>query len=281
MENVTGLLATKNSNTLTSIFRCFESLGYRLDIKVLSSNHYGVPQIRRRVIFIGNRINVQNRFPKKKFRDIDEKDLKLSKSITVGNALKRINSFKKNLPNHNIDKAKINNPLDLKRINYVPEGKFIRYEKDEKKYLPKNLWFKHDWNKIGEKRFREAKYHRLDRSKPSPTIVTNRTMYYHPTENRYLTTREAASLQSFPLNFYFCGTTSSQWIQIGNAVPVKMALEIAKCIKEMLNDKKKIKIQNIELASDNIEFVRSHAFNYEKDVYSLNEKKFKQLELPI
>ena len=74
-------------------------------------------------------------------------------------------------------------------------------ERDEKKYLPKDLWFNHDWNEIGEKRFREARYNRLDRSKPSPTIVTGSRMYYNPTENRYLTCREAAALQSFPANF--------------------------------------------------------------------------------
>lgn len=281
MENVTGLLAIKNSDTLKSIFRCFEALGYRLDIKVLSSNHYGVPQIRRRVILIGNKINVKNRYPKKKYRDIDGKEFKLPKSITVGDIFKEINTFKTKLTNHEIDKAQISNVIDLNRISFVPEGKFIRYEKDEKKYLPKKLWYKHDWNKIDEKRFREAKYHRLDRSKPSPTIVTSRTMYYHPTENRYLTTREAASLQSFPLEFEFCGNTTSQWTQIGNAVPVKMAFEIAKCLKEMLKDKKKITNKDNGLGSNNIEIVRSLAFNYEKDIYLFKEKKFKQVELPI
>ena len=144
MENVTGLLAIKNNNTLKSIFRCFETLGYRLDIKVLSSNHYGVPQIRRRVILVGNRINVNNRYPIKKFRNIDEKDLKLAKSITVGDAFKAINNFKKKLINHDIDKAQISNLLDLNRIGFVPEGKFIRYEKDEKKYFSRKyekIWY--------------------------------------------------------------------------------------------------------------------------------------------
>ena len=82
-------------------------------------------------------------------------------------------------------------------------------------------------------------------------------MYYHPTENRYLTTREAASLQSFPLDFEFCGNITSQWTQIGNAVPFRMAFEIAKCLKEMLKDKKKITNKDISLGSNNIETVRS------------------------
>ena len=89
------------------------------------------------------------------------------------------------------------------------------------------------------------------------------------------------SLQSFPLDFEFCGNITSQWTQIGNAVPFRMAFEIAKCLKEMLKDKKKITNKDISLGSNNIETVRSLAFNYEKDIYLFKEKKSKQLELPI
>ena len=60
-----------------------------------------------------------------------------------------------------------------------------------------------------------------------------------------------------------------------------MAFEIAKCLKEMLKDKKKITNKDISLGSNNIETVRSLAFNYEKDIYLFKEKKSKQLELPI
>ena len=89
--------------------------------------------------------------------------------------------------------------------------------------------------KIGEKRFREARYARLNRKKPSPTIVTGSRMYYHPTENRFLTTREAASLQSFPANFEFMGSNTSQWTQIGNAVPVNLGYHIGRCVIAMLD----------------------------------------------
>ena len=75
IENVTGLLAKKNINTLKSIFKSFEQLGYQLDIKVLSSHHYGVPQKRRRVIIIGNIINVENLYPQKKYDELLKKGL--------------------------------------------------------------------------------------------------------------------------------------------------------------------------------------------------------------
>jgi len=271
LENVTGILAKKNINTLKSIFKCFEKLGYHLNVKVLSSNHYGVPQTRRRVILIGNRLKIENIYPKKEYYDFGKIDKNLKKYRTVGWAFKTLFKNKGKILNHNLELAKIKSNLETQRISHVPEGKYIRYEKDEKEYLPKKLWFDHDWNEIGEKRFREARYYRLDRKKPSPTILTGSRMYYHPVENRYLTTREAASLQSFPAEFEFAGSNTSQWTQIGNAVPPIMAEAIGKTVLKMLKNKnknKKIKINK----STNIEHVRSSAFNYDKDVYSKSEQ---------
>ena len=274
LENVTGLLAKKNIKTLQSIFNCFEELGYDLNARVLSSHHYGAPQIRRRVILIGNRIKIENIYPQKKFSNVGEINSKLQSPRTVSWAFKNLISFKNKYFNHNIETASIKSKLEFLRISHVPEGKSIRYERDEKKFLPKKLWFNHDWNEIGEKRFREAKFARLDRSKPSPTIVTGSRMYYHPTENRYLTTREAASLQSFPAEFEFFGSITSQWTQIGNAVPPLMAEAIGDAVKKMLKNKKKKIKKNKQT---NIEFIRSTAFNYDKDVSNQEQ----QLELKL
>ena len=274
LENVTGLLAKKNINTLQSIFNCFEELGYDLNARVLSSHHYGAPQIRRRVILIGNRIKIENIYPQKKFSNVGEISSKLQSPRTVSWAFKNLINFKNKSFNHNIETASIKSELEISRISHVPEGKSIRYERDEKKFLPKKLWFNHDWSEIGEKRFREAKFARLDRSKPSPTIVTGSRMYYHPIENRYLTTREAASLQSFPAEFEFFGSITSQWTQIGNAVPPLMAEAIGDAVKKMLKNKKKKIKKNKQT---NIEFIRSTAFNYDKDVSNQEQ----QLELKL
>ena len=269
MENVTGLLAKKNINTLRSIFKCFEKLGYNLDIKVLASHHYGVPQIRIRVILIGNNFKIENKYPFKEYNNINEKIKGYKNARTVGWAFKKLLASGKKCFNHNEEAAYIRNNMEKQRIACVPEGKSIRYERDEKKYLPKTLWFDHDWNEIGEKRFREAKFARLDRSKPSPTIVTGRTMYYHPTKNRYLTPREAAAIQSFPANFEFKGSIASQWTQIGNAVPPLMAEKIGECIIKMIKNKKtKLK----KIIKTDIELIRSVAFNYEKDVSHQKEQ---------
>ncbi len=257
IENVTGLLAEKNRNTLLSIFKCFEEIGYHLDVKVLSSDHYGVPEVRRRVIIVGNNKNIENIYPKQ----IHGEGNNLKKPNTVGWAFKNLIKSKKKSLNHSIEQAKIKKDVDLERIKCVPEGKSIRYEKDEKEYLPRKLWFDHDWNKISENRFREAKYFRLSRDKPSPTIVTHRGMYYHPTENRYLTVREAASLQSFPAEFEFKGSLTKQWVQIGNAVPPMMSEKIGESVLLMhKNIRKKIK----DRKSRDIDEIRSKAFLYKK-----------------
>jgi DNA (cytosine-5)-methyltransferase 1 len=278
IENVTGLLAKKNENTLKSIYKEFENLGYNLDIRVLTANHYGVPEARRRVVILGNNLNAKNYYPEKEFANFGEKVSGLKQVRTVEWAFKNLLSFKGEIYNHDLEAASIKNTIDKKRIKYVPEGKSIRYERDEKEYLPKELWFDHDWNTISENRFREAKYQRLDRKKPSPTIVTSRNVFYHHTEDRYLTAREAASLQSFPPEFIFYGSLASQWTQIGNAVPPIMAEKLGEAVlKTHANRNNKL----VDMQNSNYESIRKYAFKYDKDTYDYSEDSTAQLAFAV
>jgi DNA (cytosine-5)-methyltransferase 1 len=264
IENVTGLVARKNENTLLSIFDCFSKLGYELDIRVLTASHYGVPEARRRVIILGNNRGKENFYPEKKFANYGEENKKLKPVRTVDWAFKNLMKYRKKIHNHDIDGAFIKRNIEQARINAVPEGKNIRYERDEKAYLPEELWFDHDWNTLNEKRFREAKFTRLDRAKPSPTIVTSSKTYYHPTENRYLTAREAAAIQSFPAKFVFQGSTSKQWTQIGNAVPPIMAEALGKAVIKSHESRKRKPKGTVPL---DFEQIRSYAFKYDKDTF--------------
>jgi DNA (cytosine-5)-methyltransferase 1 len=270
IENVTGLLAKKNESTLMNIFKKFEALGYHLDVKVMEANDYGVPEVRRRTIILGTRLSVQIEFPKPSH---------LNKPVTVGQALKDLKSKKGKVHNHDIEQAQIKNPLDLKRLKVIPEGRGIRYEKDEKAYFKsKNLKLGIDWKKIPENRLRQVKYYRLDRNKPAPTIMTHRQSYYHPTEHRYLTQREAAKLQSFPNDFIFEGPVSAQWRQIGNAVPPLLGRSIGKAILSMLKAYESGKTHKIEKkskkkADQSILKFRKKAFVY--------REKTKNKELPL
>ena len=166
--------------------------------------------------------------------------------------------------NHDIEAAQIKNALEKKRIMKIPEGKSIRYEKDELDYLPTELRFDIDWDIIDENRFREKKLNRLDRKSLSPTIMTGRHTYYHPTEPRYLTAREAASIQSFPNDFIFEGTISQQWRQIGNAVPPLLGKAIGNAILRSYKEAKKTKLQLYDSVDELIAVVRAHAFDYKK-----------------
>ncbi len=269
VENVTGLLSKRNENVLKEIIKSFSSLGYTIDVKVLSAHHYGVPEKRRRTIFLGNRFGVKNIYPDKIFKDSeqDEHDLPLPRNVgwAFDNLLKSSNG---EILNHDINRSQIANDLERERISHMPEGKSVRYEKDQLAYLPKNLWFNIDWKTIHEERFREAKLNRLDRQNCANTINTSRTTYYHPIENRYLTAREAAAIQSFPPDYFFCGTLTQQWRQIGNAVPPLLAKALGEsilCLDSLKNNMEET--QSIE----DIQTIRAKAFSYKE--HTLKESK--------
>ena len=255
IENVTGLLAKKNEKTIKNIFKLFSKMGYQLDVKVMSAENYGVPERRRRTIIIGSRINQSILFPNPN-----------SEIKTVGDALKNLKTKNGKTHNHDLELSKIKSKLDLDRIACIPEGCGIRYEADEKAYLPKKLKMGIDWVNLRENRFRQTKYQRLDRKKPSPTIMTHRQNYFHPTENRYLTQREAAALQSFPNDFIFIGPLSAQWRQIGNAVPPLLGKALGEVIIKMHSEKETtIKSNGSKKSDEQVTEIRKGAFVYSKE----------------
>lgn len=266
MENVTGMVAKKNEPILKNIFKKFHSLGYNLDVKVMSAHNYGVPEKRRRTIIIGTRINDEPEFPGLTHGDPGEKAKK--STVTLGDVIYDLADKKGSVHNHDIEAAAVKNKLDGKRLKRVPEGKGIRYERDELSYLPKSLRLDVDWATIPENRFRQAKYQRLDRSKPGPTIMTHRHSYFHPVEDRYLTAREAAKIQSFPNDFVFMGPLSAQWRQIGNAVPPLLGKAIGKGLVKLF---KNAHIEDIDFKrrakpnDKNISHIRGKAFVYKAE----------------
>ena len=139
IENVTGLLAKKNEDTLKSIYKEFQKLGYHLDIRVLTASHFGVPEVRRRVIILGNNLGCQNFYPDKEFSNYGEKVKGLKSVRNVEWAFNNLLSYRGQALNHDVNSAQIKKEIDKKRIKYIPEGKYIRYERDEKEFLPKNL----------------------------------------------------------------------------------------------------------------------------------------------
>jgi DNA (cytosine-5)-methyltransferase 1 len=254
-ENVTGLVAKKNQAILKQIFNYFENLGYNMDARVLSAEEFGVPEKRRRTIIMGVK-DGECIFPMATHGARASK-----KPLTVKEALKNLKSKDGRTYNHDVHLAEVKKKEDRERLKCIPPGRGIRYQEDEKEFLPKKLWFGIDWNKLRENRFRQTRLQRLPLNEPSPTILTARTSYYHPVEPRYLTPREAAACQSFPNDFIFHGSQTAVFRQIGNAVPPLLARALGETIKEITFKKGKNKKKEMDA------LVGKNAFHYHEPTF--------------
>lgn len=203
MENVEGLRSMLNGKVEEMIIEDYKKIGYEINLTVLNSAHYGVPQFRKRVIFVGNRVGKTNYHPKPLF---DE-----STYVTLGQAIEPYMTISEDESiNHVFSK---HTPEMVKRLAAIPEGKSLY-----KNYS--DAWKKSPWDK------------------PSCTIKENHGgTNVHPKLPRCLTARELAALQSFPSDFIFKGTKKWQLVQIGNAVPPLLGKAIGLCVKKMLEGK--------------------------------------------
>lgn len=221
MENVRGLLSANNGLIKNAITAEFESIGYDVTHEVICAADYGVPQMRYRVLFLGVRkdLGIKPTFPAKTHNK--------SNYTTVGDVIMDLVGKENNFPNHVPMK---HNEIVTKRIACIKEGEGIPNEG-----LPEEVakGSRSDYTENRIKNFSHV-YKRLSRMKPATTMVPGHNAFpLHPTENRSLTVREAARIQTFPDDVIFEGNRQNQCIQVGNAVPVKLAYEIAKHIKIM------------------------------------------------
>lgn len=223
MENVRGLLSSNNGVIKDAIASEFDSIGYNVKYKVVCAADYGVPQMRYRVIFLGIRkdLNFMPEFPQPTSTpDCYE---------MVGPAIMDLVGKENNFPNHIPMK---HNSIVSQRIACIKEGEGIPSEG-----LPAELAHgsRSDYANNNIKNFSHV-YRRLSRYKPATTMVPGHNAFpLHPTENRSLTVREAARIQTFPDDVVFCGSRQEQCIQVGNAVPVKLSYAIAKHIRNYID----------------------------------------------
>lgn len=208
IENVKGILSSNDGLILNEIIQSYENRKYSVDYQLLDASEHGVPQSRQRVFIIGNKISQDNIFPKKQ-------DWKLP----VWEVLKDIPENAKN------NNKKYFEGLNLERAEHLKPGE--NWTK-----LPKRLQ---------TRSIHSGAYGRIDPNLPSRTLTTRFDtpsvgFVTHPYENRTITVREGARIQTFPDDFEFLGTKMSQYKQIGNAVPVQLAFEVSKGVKKMLNN---------------------------------------------
>lgn len=243
LENVPGMLQTNEGIGAKRIVSDFAVIGYNMVPKLMYAPDFGVPQIRKRVFFVGFRdretrfvfpestVNPENYITcEEAIGDLpslqtdngeiiygEEKQKYATEAQNDYQKLMRANC--KEVQNHigsiPIDKTQ-------KMISLVPEGKNFRALPEEYRGLYK---------------YHEAltRYHS---KKPSLTINTGHRSHFHYKWNRIPTVRESARLQSFTDDFIFYGNKSEQYRQVGNAVPPILGYVVAKKLKEFLEGSK-------------------------------------------
>ena len=224
LENVKGLLTLDGGKFKDDIINRFTNLGYKVNYKILNASDYGVPQNRNRVFFIGmKRHNFI--FPKECLEKVTtfEAISDLAKYETKYTTPPE-SEYQKKLRNNNEvlknNEFTIHTEKTVEVISKIPDGGKI-------KDLPKEYWDIRKYNKA---------FQRMDSKKQSNTIDTGHRNYFHYIENRIPTVREAARIQSFPDNFIFYGSRTSQYKQVGNAVPPLLAFAIAAEIMKQLGE---------------------------------------------
>ena len=208
-ENVGGISSSNEGKAFKKILRDLESAGagYNLTIHKYKFEDYGIPQSRHRIIIVGiqKKLNLIFKVPKPNYKIMTSKE-----------ALKNIPL---NVKNNELTK---NSKQVIERLKYIKPGKSAFNSN-----IPKNLRLNVKGAKISQI------YRRLDPNKPSYTVTGSGgggTHVYHWKENRALTNRERARLQTFPDNFIFEGSKESVRKQIGMAVPVQGAKIIFEAI---------------------------------------------------
>ena len=245
MENVRGLLSMsiapnkkelkndkkipkeffEKSSLLNKIFKEFNNIGYHVDCFVVNSVNYGAPQVRERVLLIGNRFGYKASFPEPQFSN--RVDDKLPPFKTLGEAISSESGFVDPCP-----EVMNFSPRKLKYLSMVPEGGNWRSMPVE---IQKESMGKSWYLKGG----RSAYWRKLSYAFPSPTVVTMPnhagTSMCHPKELRAISIGEAAAIQEFPRNWKFQGTTTAKFRQIGNAVPTRLGQVAGTVIHELLS----------------------------------------------
>lgn len=213
-ENVEGLKRHDKGRTLKTMINVLTEFGYEVQYTVLNSLNYGVPQKRKRLIIIGTRDGIEFNYP-----------VGSKKVVTVKDALKDV-------PNSPGLKYSENKKKVLELV--PPGGSWINLPEDiQKEYMGKSFY-------SGGGRRGMAR--RISWDEPCLTLTTSpcqkQTERCHPEETRPFTVREYARIQTFPDDWEFSGTVYSQYKQIGNAVPVKVAEKLGKQVIKALDGKK-------------------------------------------
>lgn len=250
MENVLGILSMASGKIKEDLIKEFKNLGYNADARALYAHHYGVPQMRRRVFFIGIRkdLGITPEFPEQTHFD---KELNHGQLFFAGKNLKKVATVGdaiSDLPL--LDDWKGEEVMDYQK---KPESEYQEDMRSKSKKLYNHTASNHteqtkkvialvpegcNWTSLPKKyqniRSYSNTWKRLDSKKPSVTIDVGHRHHFHYKANRVPTVRESARIQSFRDDFVFFGSRTSQFKQVGNAVPPFLARSVAEILKKQL-----------------------------------------------
>lgn len=224
MENVKGILTLQNGEYLENVLRQLKEAGYDAKHKLINMADFGVPEIRERVIILGNRVGLPVEFPEPDHSDNPEDGLPMWKDCW--SVISDLETMGDN-PEFNHVALK-HTEKNIERYKLIPEGG--RLPEDA---LPPELYRKNFGNT----------FKRLSRNRPALTMVPGNDAFpIHPTLNRSLTVREAARIQTFPDSMIFEGNRRQQGHQVGNAVPPVFSEKLALFISEQIKKAKEMGI---------------------------------------
>jgi len=232
MENVPGLANGIGKEIFSQVIRKIKSAGYsNYAYKVIDTADYGVPQRRKRLLFIGtNDSKITISLPAPTNADTNSNKGLLKPWNTVKDAISDLPSIHAG-EKHSKDKmhASANlSELNIKRLKSTPKNGGSRNS------WPDELVLECHKNVNGYKDI----YGRMRWDSPSPTItggccMLSKGRFGHPEQNRAISLREAARLQTFPDNFIFSGNFGDIASQIGNAVPPLLTRRIGYLIQRL------------------------------------------------
>ena len=242
MENVPGMLSLRGGRILGAVKDDLRKQGYEnTDYCVLNSADYGVPQKRMRMFLMGSKSRLLIEPPKKTHGTLEDarSDLALKPYATAGDAIGDLldmpvgtarapetrirDDLRRNAKRVKNHCATVSGDLVVKRFRHVPQGGNWRD-------IPEDL-MKAEGKYRNLNNMHSMIYKRLDPKEPSVTVTNFRkAMLIHPSQNRLLSVREAARIQTFPDYYEFEGGLGSMQQQVSDAVPVKLAESVANSV---------------------------------------------------
>jgi DNA (cytosine-5)-methyltransferase 1 len=242
MENVTGITSIAGGNIVREIFEGVRSLGYRVEMRILKAEEFGVPQERRRVFFIATRTDAEIRFP------VPTHGNHLRPFVSVWDAISDLPELKNGdlAPQINYRFSPQNSYQallrgDCREVKNHIAGRLASINLERMRHIPAGgSWrdIPHELLPAGMRKAKRSdhtkRYGRPRKGDQACTILTKCDVhwgaYIHPEQDRAFTVREAARLQSFPDFFEFHGSRTEQFVQVGNAVPPLLGRRVAEAL---------------------------------------------------